>query len=100
MWISIDRRPRLRSVPQESRDVRHRQSGDAGAPAKVAHRTPARGGALSTLPRNARFYLLDKIVINNICFFTCYTCKNTKINTLMILPQVPLRKPCYDFYFL
>lgn len=21
-------------------------------------------------------------------------------HTLMILPQVPLRKPCYDFYFL
>src|ERR1041384_6127713 len=30
----------------------------------------------------------------------CRADPNGRTNTLMILPQVHLRKPCYDFYFL
>lgn len=31
---------------------------------------------------------------------TAHTALGLAQTTLMILPQVPLRKPCYDFYFL
>ena len=32
--------------------------------------------------------------------FFCVHASRVDVVTLMILPQVHLRKPCYDFYFL
>ena len=32
--------------------------------------------------------------------FFCVHASRVDVVTLMILPQVNLRKPCYDFYFL
>lgn len=44
-----------------------------------------RSAAFSPEMRRRRYYVLNV---------------RAHISTLMILPQVHLRKPCYDFYFL
>ena len=65
-------------------------------------------GTKISIVENFRFLFLNNLVINflNFMFKNCFrknSLKRTKVRfkiVLMILPQVHLRKPCYDFSFL
>ena len=51
-------------------------------------------------PTHIHQFKLLTVVPHYFLYITSSQCKYTIVFTVMILPQVHLRKPCYDFYFL
>ncbi|KAG8299995.1 hypothetical protein J6590_087394 [Homalodisca vitripennis] len=58
-----------------------------------------RGSARSDTPLGSGCQALPFCAASLLLALWCL-CTSVPHNTLMILPQVHLRKPCYDFYFL
>ena len=83
--------------PPAALSVRNRQRNGPGTPTRRNRVERAAVGSCSGLPTDRGSAVRSRVVTS---VFAPPTGNDRRGHSVMILPQVHLRKPCYDFYFL